>query len=257
MQSINTQLGCKIKALRTDNGAKFLSHNLQDFIPQHGCVHLTSCVYNRRQNGVVAHRHKNLLETIRSLKFHSATPDRFWGDYVLTTTCIINMLPYIVLRNRRHFEVLFKQKPIYEHMRVFDYLCYVTNTSPQKSKFEPKVRACVFLGYPFRKEGYKMMDLTSHSVFVSLDVTILEDKFPFKGLDTEKEKSNNVDVFPAYYLFSRILWIINQVMLSPICPFQVIFILIMMSFNLSAPVDQPKSGNTSFCRRSVRVSKPP
>ena len=37
-----------------------------------------------------------------------------------------------------------------------------------------------FLGYPFNVKGYKVFDLSSHSVFISRDVTIHESIFPYK-----------------------------------------------------------------------------
>ena len=37
-----------------------------------------------------------------------------------------------------------------------------------------------FLGYPFNVKGYKVFDLSSHSVFISRDVTFHESIFPYK-----------------------------------------------------------------------------
>lgn len=71
-------------------------------------------------------------------------------------------------------------KPEFKHLRVFGCLCYVTNNTPQKGKFDPRADPCVFIGYPFSQKGYKVFNLKTHSAQVSRDVIFHEDIFPYK-----------------------------------------------------------------------------
>ncbi|XP_049382888.1 uncharacterized protein LOC125847275 [Solanum stenotomum] len=48
-----------------------------------------------------------------------------------------------------------------------------------RGKFEPRVKACVFLGYPLNQKGYKILELDSHKIVISRDVTFFEAIFPF------------------------------------------------------------------------------
>lgn len=107
----------------------------------------------------------------------------------MTAANIINMLPCEKLHCKSPFEVLFGENPLHDHMRIFDCLCYMTNNSPTKSKFDSRAFPCVFLGYPFGKKAYKVFDLKSHKVYFSRDVVFHEDIFLFQ--DSWNQSNNN------------------------------------------------------------------
>ena len=124
-------------------------------------------------------KHRHLLCIVRALQIQSQLPIKFWGDCVLHAAYLINRLPSPLLHDKIPFELLFHKLPDYSHVKVFDCLCFSSTIPHNRSKFSPRARKRVFLGYPFNVKGYKVFDIESHTIFVSRDVIFHESVFPF------------------------------------------------------------------------------
>lgn len=83
---------------------------------------------------------------------------------------------------------MFDSPPSYDILRVFGCLCFAHNQRARGDKFASRSRKCIFVGYPYDKKGWKLYDLENKEFFVSRDVKFYEDKFPYMGNDSLKDK---------------------------------------------------------------------
>lgn len=80
---------------------------------------------------------------------------------------------------------------------MFGCLCFATVIPHLTDKFAPRAIKGVFVGYPFAKKGYRVLDLQTKHVLISRDVCFYETTFPFQHIVTPSLSQ----LFPTMFIF--------------------------------------------------------
>ncbi|XP_076932887.1 uncharacterized protein LOC143598590 [Bidens hawaiensis] len=172
------------------------------FYSEEGILLETTCPHTPEKNGVVERKHRHLLETARALKFEANLPSTFWGECILTAAYIINRLPSKSINNITPYELVYNQKPNYDHMKIFGCLASYRSNETKGDKFQEKGRPGIFLGYPHGTKGYKVFDIKNKKMVVSRDVKFVETVFPHEKINfhINDEEPEIFDLPPWFHI---------------------------------------------------------
>ncbi|KAI5429222.1 hypothetical protein KIW84_034004 [Lathyrus oleraceus] len=89
--------------------------------------------------------------------------------------------------------MLHSTPPSLNHLKVFRCLAYSSTLHNNRTKFAPRARKSIFLGYWEGTKGYLLYDPLTHEFYVSRNVTFHETIFPFASPPPE---NNSVSINP-------------------------------------------------------------
>lgn len=182
---VSTQFNGIVKVFRSDNAKELL---FTDLFQSKGILHQFSCVERPQQNSVVERKHQHILNVARALYFQSNIPIEYWSECVLTAVFLINRTPSKVLNHSTPYQKMYNEAPAYHSFRSFGCLAFASTLVANRTKFDPRAKACVFIGYPPGMKAYKLLDLVTHEVLISRDVVFHENVFPFLNSTPNFEK---------------------------------------------------------------------
>jgi len=101
-------------------------------------------------------------------------PHHYWTEAVATTVYIMNRTPTIAVHGMTPKEKYSGRKPYLSHLKVFGCMAYVHVPNELRTKLDPKVEKCVFIGYSLEQKGYKCYNPITREMKVSKDVVFDE-----------------------------------------------------------------------------------
>jgi len=168
---------------------------MQEFFRENGLIHQTSCPNTPQQNGVAERKNRKLLEMTQAMIFDAQVTTRFWPEVVATSAYLLNRLPSKTLNHKTSLQILATQidLPPVQMLppQVFECSVFVHIPKENRTKFDPCVEKCVFVGYATHQKGYRCYNPITHRIHVIMDCDFLESEYFFNSqLDVQGEKSS-------------------------------------------------------------------
>ncbi|KAK8640398.1 hypothetical protein V6N13_008152 [Hibiscus sabdariffa] len=99
---VQNQHGKSIKALRSNRGGEYLSHEFDELLKECGIVSQLTPPGTPQWNGVSERRNQTLLDMVRSMMSHSGLRISFWGHALETVAFTLNRVPSKSIQKTPH-----------------------------------------------------------------------------------------------------------------------------------------------------------
>jgi len=147
---IHNKFGTKIKIIRSDDGSEFICKDLYNNLR----IIYQNKLHRNTTKKLYCEKETLILNVTRSLLFHSKIHENFWSFVVIHFVHLINKIPYVVIRRKSPYELVYKELPDLCNLRFFDSFCFVSSIERNRSKLDPRDKKWVFLRCKYDTKGY-------------------------------------------------------------------------------------------------------
>jgi hypothetical protein len=131
--------GKNLHAIHCDEGSKFLTGNLINWLKQEGIELQTTATYSPSQNGVAEHMNHTLVELARVMINVCNLPKFLWELVIKYTTYLQNHA-YTCVCTKTPYQVWTGEKPDISHLREFGVPIWILQQGAHKRhKLQPKL----------------------------------------------------------------------------------------------------------------------
>lgn len=173
VRMVETQVGRKPRAIRSDQGGEYSSKTLRQFYVDEGIQPQYTAAYSPQQNGISERKNRSLCEMARCMLLEAGLDQKYWAEAVNTACYLQNRLPTAAVE-RTPYEIWHGRMPDFSHLRLFGCSAYVMVPPVQRKKMDPKADKMIFVGYSDDHKAYRMLDPKSGKIVISRDVRFME-----------------------------------------------------------------------------------
>ena len=145
---VEKEADASIRRFQCDNGTGEYSNRLfTDFLLTDGISFQPSAPYTQNQNGVSERAIRTIVEKARTMLLNARLSEGFWEEAVRTAVYLKNRSPTKAVDLITPSEAWTGQRPELNHLRPFGCDSYAFIHPDLRTKWNPKVKSCTFLGY--------------------------------------------------------------------------------------------------------------
>lgn len=164
----------RVKFVRHDGAKEFATNAIKEYYSDHGIEQQVTVRYAHQTNSTAERNIRTIVTMGRSMLHHAQLDKSFWAEAAMTAIYIKNRLPSPKSDTKTPYQIVYDILPSVKHMRVFGCLAYVLTPREIRSKWDPKSRPGLFMGYQESSKAYRVYDIEAGTVVISRDVTFDE-----------------------------------------------------------------------------------
>lgn len=185
IEIMKTQHSKVPKIIRSDRGGEYMKNELHKYFKDNGILTQFTVPKTPQQNGVAERKNRTLIEMVRCMLNSSGIHKQYWGEAVNTANHILNRLPTKGIK-ATPYEIWHNKKPNLNYFQIFGTPAYVHIPKDERKKLDVTSRKLIFVGYENGTKGYRLLDVNTHKIKVSRDVTFIENQQPKVQQQTEE-----------------------------------------------------------------------
>jgi hypothetical protein len=167
---MKSQVGFKVKILRSDNGGEYRSHAMKDHCKKNGIRQEFTIPHNPEQNGMAERANRTLVEMTRCMLQDSGMGKQYWGEAIKTAAHIRNMVSTSQHPETTPYQATYKNKPDHLSLKVFGSICYAHVPKASRKKLDNTGIKCRFLGYSEDQKGYRLLQEGTNKIMHSRSI---------------------------------------------------------------------------------------
>ncbi|KAK4699701.1 putative transposase, partial [Phenoliferia sp. Uapishka_3] len=179
---VETQLGLKIKVLRSDRGGEYINKLFGAHLGKRGTLLETRAPYKPQQNGIAEIFNRVLAERTVVVLDQSGLPRTFWAEISQYLVDVFALLPHATIGNKAPISLWPRNHGLTpDQLHPPGCAAYPLIPGELRKKLDPHARRCVFLGVDHGTKGYRLWDYENKRVVVSADVIFQHGAFPLRA----------------------------------------------------------------------------
>lgn len=167
-ETVETQLGTRVKAFRSDKGGEYISGDLKEWAASKGIELQNTAPYSPSQNGIAERRNRTWLELARAMMLARDLPQSLWAEAIKHAVYVRNRVPGS--SGVTPHELWFGQKPDVSHLR--DWGCDVWIYAEKRpNKLAPRANCHIFVGFEDGPKAIRYYKRQTRQILVSRNFT--------------------------------------------------------------------------------------
>ncbi len=171
---LETELGAKIKRIRTDGGSEY-KRFVDAYLKEEGIKHEITAPYHPDQNGVIERANRTIMGRVRAIIEDAQFPRELWDEIAMTVVYLKNLSPTAALDNLTPHEAWYSVKPNLQHLRILGCTAYVHVPEEKRIKLDSHTMKGQHIGYGGTNQ-WKVWIPERNEVVTSRDVVFDEEE---------------------------------------------------------------------------------